>query len=98
MQRDGLARACGLLLAAPELTGHVNAAAETGEPVHEIGAEIARRTGHNGSYLVRSQKHVQARYGSWAEGPCLDQQMSSRKLRALCGWRPVYGRFLTAKF
>ncbi|WP_264210148.1 NAD-dependent epimerase/dehydratase family protein [Leisingera thetidis] len=98
VQRSDLARAYRLLLEHPDLTGHFNASAETGVPVARITREIARRHGHDASYVVRSLKHVLIKYGSWAEGPALDQQMASAKLRRLTGWQPVFTSFRDAQF
>ncbi|MBY6138772.1 NAD-dependent epimerase/dehydratase family protein [Leisingera daeponensis] len=96
--REDLARAYRLLLEAPGLTGHFNASAEAGVPVADITREIARRHGHDGGYVVRSLKHVLLKYGAWAEGPALDQQMGSAKLRSLTGWQPQFSSFRTAQF
>ncbi|MBY6055610.1 NAD-dependent epimerase/dehydratase family protein [Leisingera daeponensis] len=98
VQREDLARAYRLLLEAPGLTGHFNASAEAGVPVADITREIARRHGHDGGYVVRSLKHVLLKYGAWAEGPALDQQMGSAKLRSLTGWQPQFSSFRTAQF
>lgn len=98
VQREDLARAYRLLLENPDLTGHFNASAEDGVPVAEIIREIARRHGHDGGYVVRSLKHVLIKYGAWAEGPALDQQMGSSKLRRLTGWAPKFPSFCDAQF
>ncbi|NSY38485.1 NAD-dependent epimerase/dehydratase family protein [Leisingera sp. ANG59] len=98
IQRDDLARAYRLLLENPELTGHFNASAQDGVSVAEITGEIARRHGHDSGYVVRSLKHVLFEYGAWAEGPVLDQQMGSSKLRRLTGWQPQYASFRDAQF
>lgn len=98
VQRDDLARAYRLLLERPELTGQFNASAETGVPVAEVTGEIARRHGHPGDYVVRSLKHVLFAHGDWAEGPTLDQQMASDKLRRLTSWQPQAADFRNAAF
>ncbi|OBY27945.1 NAD-dependent epimerase/dehydratase family protein [Leisingera sp. JC1] len=98
IQREDLARAYRLLLENPSLTGHFNASAQDGVPVAEITREIARRRGHDGGYVVRSLKHVLIKYGDWAEGPTLDQQMGSGKLRDLTGWQPQFVSFRDAQF
>lgn len=98
VHRSDLARAYRLLLEQPQLTGHFNASAETGVPVAEITGEIARRHGHDASYVVRSLKHVLIKYGAWAEGPTLDQQMASGKLRRLTGWEVQHSSFRDAQF
>ncbi|KIC12931.1 hypothetical protein RA19_00570 [Leisingera sp. ANG-M1] len=98
VQRDDLARAYCLLLENPQLTGHFNASAQDGVQVSEITGEIARRHGHDGSYVVRSLKHALIKYGDWAEGPTLDQQMGSDKLRRLTGWQPQFTSFRDAQF
>ena len=98
VHREDLASAYWLLLEQPQLTGHFNASAETGVPVAEITGEIARRHGHDASYVVRGLKHVLIKYGAWAEGPTLDQQMSSSKLRRLTGWQVRHLNFRNAQF
>ncbi|MBY6067087.1 NAD-dependent epimerase/dehydratase family protein [Leisingera aquaemixtae] len=98
IHREDLARAYRLLLENQDLTGHFNASAEIGVPAAEITREIARRHGHDGGYLVRSLKHVLIKYGAWAEGPALDQQMGSSKLRCLTGWQPKFSSFRDAQF
>ncbi|OED49758.1 hypothetical protein AB838_05450 [Rhodobacteraceae bacterium (ex Bugula neritina AB1)] len=98
VQRDDLARAYRLLLETPALTGHFNASAEHGVPVGDITAEIARRHRHDAGYVVRSLKHVLNKYGDWAEGPTLDQQMASHRLRSLTGWHPRHRDFRKAQF
>ncbi|KIC21690.1 NAD-dependent epimerase/dehydratase family protein [Leisingera sp. ANG-Vp] len=98
VQREDLARAYCLLLENPQLSGHFNASAEAGVQVADITGEIARRHGHDGSYVVRSLKHALIKYGDWAEGPTLDQQMGSDKLRRLTGWQPQFPSFREAQF
>lgn len=98
VQRDDLARAYCMLLERPDLTGDFNASAESGVPVAEVTQEIARRHDHDGGYVVRSLKHVLCKYGDWAEGPTLDQQMGSSKLRRLTGWQPQFASFRDAAF
>ncbi|MEY8801844.1 NAD-dependent epimerase/dehydratase family protein [Leisingera sp. XS_AS12] len=98
VERDDLARAYRLLLERPDLTGHFNASAEAGVPVAAVTEEIARRHGHPGDYVVRSLKHVLFTHGDWAEGPTLDQQMASDKLRRLTGWQPRLPDFRAAAF
>jgi len=98
VHREDLAVAYRLLLETPDLTGAYNVAAEPGTTVADIVAEIARRHRHQAGYLVRNLKHVIAKHGDWAEGPTLDQQMSSEKIRALCGWEPCHIQFQDAVF
>jgi len=98
VQREDLGCAYRLLLERPGLTGHFNVSAEPGVPVSDITQEIARRHGHDSSYVVRSLKHVLIKYGTWAEGPTLDQQMASHKLRRQTGWTPRYASFRNAHF
>lgn len=98
VHRQDLAQAYRLLLEAPDLCGEFNVAAEIGVPLKQILAEISRRKNHDGSYLLRSRKHVMFKYGAWAEGPTLDQQMSAEKIKAECGWQPQYRRFEQAEF
>lgn len=97
IHRDDLSLAYRMLLEQPELTGSFNAASETGVPVRDIAAEAARRHGHDGSYIVRTLKHVLFKYGAWAEGPTLDLQMAATRLRGL-GWQPRFTCFRHANF
>ena len=84
VHRDDLARAYRLLLERPDLTGHFNASAQTGEKVGVIAAWFAGTSG----LVVTSAERAVAVYGGQAEGPMLDQQMSSEKLRNACDWVP----------
>lgn len=98
VHREDLAVAYRLLLENPDLIGTYNVAAEPGTTVADIVAEIAQRHRHQAGYLVRNLKHVIAKHGDWAEGPTLDQQMSSDKIRDLCGWAPRHIQFQDAEF
>ncbi len=88
VHRDDLATAYRLMLERPDLTGHFNVSAEEGVRVGELAAEIAKRYGNHLPFIVRTRADVVAEYGGWAEGPILDQQMSSAKIRTATGWRP----------
>lgn len=98
VHRRDLARAYRLLLERPELGGHFNVAAQTGVPVRMILDEIIRRHRHDGAYVVRNRKHLMFKYGNWAEGPTLDQQICADKIAQICGWRPEYRDFRQAAF
>lgn len=98
VHRRDLARAYRLLVEQPELTGHFNVAAQGGVPVRDILDEIIRRHTHDGAYVVRNRKYVMFKYGNWAEGPTLDQQMSAEKIRQACGWTPDLQDFTQAAF
>ncbi|MEP2717289.1 NAD-dependent epimerase/dehydratase family protein [Pseudophaeobacter sp.] len=98
VHRRDLARAYRMLAEQPELTGHFNVSAQTGVAVREILGEISSRYAHDGSYVVRNRKHVMFKYGDWAEGPTLDQQMRADKIQAFCGWRPEIRDFTQAEF
>ncbi|WP_425404265.1 NAD-dependent epimerase/dehydratase family protein [Hwanghaeella sp.] len=96
VHRDDLAAAYRLLLEQPDLTGHFNASAETGVPVGEIVKAIAAQYGAPKQFTVRTKEDLVAEHGDWAEGPTLDQQMASEKLRRACNWRPHYESFETS--
>lgn len=98
VHRDDLARAYRLLAERPGLTGSFNIAGEEGTPLRHIFHEIARATGHDGSYIVRSRDWVRRTRGPLAEGPALDQQMSSAKAREILGWTPQHTDFAASAF
>lgn len=93
VHRDDLARAYRLVMEDRDLIGHFNAAAETGTPVADIVAAIAERHGVVKAPVVRTKESVLEEQGDWAEGPMLDQQMSSEKLMASCDWKPRHRSF-----
>lgn len=98
VHRRDLARAYRLLAEHPELCGHYNVAAQNGVPLREILDEIIRRHPHDGAYVVRNRKYVMFKYGTWAEGPTLDQQMRADKIQTACGWQPEISDFTQAAF
>lgn len=98
VHRRDLARAYGMLLTQQQLTGHFNVAAQSGVKVRDILTEVARRHQHDASYVVRSRKHLMFKYGAWAEGPTLDQQMSATRIAQACNWQPEYRDFTQAAF
>ena len=93
-----LARAYRMLLERPGLVGHYNVAAQSGVPVQDILREIIKRHRHDGAYVVRNRKHVMKKYGAWAEGPTLDQQIRAQKIYESCGWVPEVSDFTQACF
>lgn len=96
VHRDDLAAAYRLLLENPDLNGHFNASAQTGVPVGEIVKAIAENHDSPRDIVIRSKEQLVAEHGAWAEGPTLDQQMGSEKLRGACNWRPRYEAFETS--
>lgn len=96
VHRDDLAVTYRVLMERPDLTGDFNASAQQGVRVGEIVAAIADHFGSPHDSVLRDRESLIAEHGDWAEGPTLDQQMSSEKLRNLCGWRPRYGAFETS--
>jgi nucleoside-diphosphate-sugar epimerase len=98
VHRDDLARAYRLLAERPGVTGSFNIAGEEGTPLRRIFHEIVKATGHDGSYIVRSRDWVRRTRGSLAEGPALDQQMSSAKAREVLGWQPRHTDFAATAF
>lgn len=93
VHRDDLACAYRLLVEAPEAEGHFNASAESGVRTGEIAADIVRHFGRGSEVEIVSVEEVVGRYGAWAEGPTLDQQMSSKRLRDELNWRPKHGSY-----
>ncbi len=98
VHRRDLARAYRLLAEQPDQCGHFNVAAQGGVPVRDILDEIIRRHPHDGAYVVRNRKYVMFKYGTWAEGPTLDQQMNADKIQQACGWAPEIRDFTQAAF
>lgn len=98
VHRRDLARAYRMLLERPWLGGHYNVAAQSGVPVQDILREIIKRHRHDGAYVVRNRKHVMKKYGAWAEGPTLDQQIRAQKIYESCGWVPEVSDFTQACF
>ncbi len=96
IHRDDLAAAYRLLLENRDLHGSFNAGAQTGVPVRDIVAAIAAHHGSPKEFVIRTREALVAEHGDWAEGPTLDQQMASEKLRRACNWRPRYGAFETS--
>jgi len=98
VHRDDLAVSYRLLLENQNLTGHFNASTQEGVRVSEITAEIAKQFGSSSQTVGRKMESVIAEYGSWAEGPSLDQQMTAQKLRTTTGWQPVFTDFAKTEF
>ncbi len=88
IHRDDLASAYRLLVERSNLTGHFNASAEEGVTVGEVVDALIARFGGPCCVIERPLEEVVAEQGDWAEGPTLDQQMGSQKLRRITGWTP----------
>ena len=88
IHRDDLAVAYCSLLANDALAGHFNASSEKGVRVGEIAEHIAQTAGNELPFVERTMEDVVREHGEWAEGPTLDQQMASDKLRQQTGWSP----------
>lgn len=88
IERTDLGRAYCALAERPDLRGHFNAVAEQGVPVERVAKAVARAHGLEQPPITRTRADLVAEYGDWAEGPCLDQQMSADKLRRATGWQP----------
>lgn len=98
VHRRDLARAYALLVERPDLTGPFNVSAQLGVRVGDILQEVALRHNHDASYVVRNRKHLMFKYGAWAEGPTLDQQMSAERIAQSCNWQPEFQDFTRALF
>lgn len=96
VERSDLARAYAELLDHPELCGHFNATSQDGVKVSDIISALAHSCDHPNEVKIRTVEELVAEYGSWAEGPTIDQQMSSQKLQSLTQWRPRYTDFRTS--
>lgn len=96
VHRDDLAVAYRLLLERPDLTGNFNASAQKGVRVGDIAAAIAAHAGSPRDITLRDRESLIAEHGDWAEGPTLDQQMGSDRLRQTCNWRPRHEAFETS--
>jgi len=90
IHRTDLAIAYRLLAERPDLTGHFNAVAQTGVTIGEIAATLSRTHHHDGRQTCLPRMAVLAREGHWAEGPMLDQRLSSARLMQATGWSPRY--------
>ena len=88
IHRDDLSNAYCNLIERPHLSGHFNAATETGVRVAEIADVIASALGSSADHRVLSVDQVIERYGAWASGCTIDQQMGSERLRQEAGWAP----------
>ena len=95
IHRDDLAVAYRLLLERPKLTGHFNASAQIGVRVDTIAKTIAQKYRSPNGFKVVPAATVRQKYGFWADGPMLDQQMESSRLQTLCDWKPVITDFAT---
>ncbi len=95
IHRDDLAVAYRILVDNPEMVGHYNVSAEMGRRTGDIAAEIAKVLG-NGEVIVTAPQDILAAHGAWAEGPMLDQQMSSGKLAATGLWKPRFIDFVAS--
>lgn len=93
VHRDDLAVAYRLLVERTDLTGHFNACSEEGVTVGDIARSFARHFGGPNGLVVRSREEVIETEEDWAEGPMLNQKMSSAKLRQMTGWAPRFPDF-----
>lgn len=96
VHRDDLAVVYRLLVEREDLSGHFNASSEEGVQVGEIARSFARHYGGPGEPVVRSREEVLKQEADWADGPMLNQMMSSQKLRKLTGWTPKYPVYRTS--
>ncbi|WP_458325744.1 NAD-dependent epimerase/dehydratase family protein [Roseobacter sp. A03A-229] len=88
IHRRDLAEVYGALLDRLDLVGHFNAVAETGVPVRHIADAIAAKRASTIPHVIIPTETLVARYGDWALGPSLDQQMSGDKLHWMLDWTP----------
>lgn len=89
IESSDLARVYCDLAERQDLVGFFNAAAEEGVTVQRIASSVSKACGSPHGFNVRSVEDVMQEHGAWAKGPTLDQQMSSRKLKAATGWTPT---------
>ncbi len=90
VHRDDVAVAYRLVLEDDRVGESYNVCSEQGVRVSDIAAVIAKQCGLKSEPLVRSVAELTVEYGAWAEGPTLDQQMSSQKIRDYFGWTPMH--------
>ena len=88
VHRRDLASAYRLVLDQAPAGEAYNVAAQQGVNVTEIAQAIAKRFGSDVSISHLSRDRAIEAHGSGAEGPTLDQQMSSDKIRRSLGWHP----------
>lgn len=98
IHRDDLAVAYRLLLERGDLRGNYNASSEVGVRVGKITTEIAKQFNNSLPLIEIAKNEIVARYGAWAEGPTLDQQMSADKLKTDTNWAPRWLSFADVKF
>lgn len=65
-----------------------NATDEKPIETSEVAKEIATAAGHAGKTKVYQTEEAQKRFGPWAEGLSLDQNVDSSKARKELGWNP----------
>lgn len=87
---DDLAVAYRLVLESDSLGESYNVCAEQGVRQQDIAHVISNRFGLQTKPRIRSTLSLVTEYGQWAEGPVLDQRMSSEKIRTQLGWKPVH--------
>jgi nucleoside-diphosphate-sugar epimerase len=90
VHKADLAAAYRLVLERAPAGESYNVSAEAGIRVGDVAAAIAGRFGVEKEPKVRTVPDLIVEHGEWAEGPTLDQQMSSRKIRDSLNWQPIH--------
>lgn len=90
VHKDDLALAYRLIVEGAPAGESYNVSAEHGVRVGDVASSFSKRHGAESELWVRSVDDVVAEHGSWAVGPTLDQQMSSRKIIDQLGWTPIH--------
>ena len=73
-----------------------NVCAEQGVRQQAIANVSAKRHRRPITFEVRSAQSLITEHGEWAQGPTLDQCMSSEKIIQMLGWKPIHSSALRA--
>lgn len=98
IERRDLARAYCNLLDRTDLSGHINAVAQEGVRVGDVVSALCAQFSQPYDPATLGVDEVVAKFGAWATGPTLDQQMTAAKLKAATSWAPRVVDFRTLDF
>ncbi|WP_157727741.1 hypothetical protein [Stappia sp. ES.058] len=98
IERRDLACAYCNLLDRTDLSGHFSAVAQAGVRVGDVVSALCAQFSRPYDPATLGVDEVVARFGAWAEGPALNQQMTAAKLKAATGWAPMVVDFRELDF
>ncbi|MEM7280159.1 MAG: NAD-dependent epimerase/dehydratase family protein [Pseudomonadota bacterium] len=90
VERSDLARAYCDLLEDQQLCGHYNVTSQEGVYVRDIAQSVSNHFDQDFKYVTVDVDELIKRYGAWAFGPTIDQQMSADKLSKATDWSPRF--------